>query len=50
MKHKPKVKKQPRRDVNQIAFSVVKSVICKSEGKGELANGQESQNKSQNQP
>ena len=36
MKHKPKAKRQPKRDINQIAFSVVQAVIDKSEGKGEL--------------
>ena len=50
MKHKPKPIRRPRPDANQIAFSVVQAVIDKSEGKGELADGHESQNKSQNQP
>jgi hypothetical protein len=29
---KPRAKKQPKRDINQIAFSVVQAVIEKSEG------------------
>ena len=48
MKHKPKAKKQPKRDVNQMAFSIVQAVIDKSEGKGELGDRHEGQNKSQN--
>ena len=49
MKHKPKAKRPPKRDVNQIAFSVVQAVINKSEGKGGVADGHESKNKGQNQ-
>jgi len=50
MKHKPKAKKQPKRDANQVAFSVVQAIIDKSEGKEKLREGHESQDKSQNRP